>query len=95
MKRLAELREDRALRNAAKASFDANAAQVRADLAARGVGGRIVDTATGKAKAAANEALDIANENRGVVAATLGALVLWFARRPILYLFSREQGDED
>lgn len=95
MKRLTELRKDRALRNAAKSNFDANTAQVRADLAARGVGGRIVDIATGKAKAAASEAVDIANENRGVVAATLGALALWLARKPILSLFSREQGDED
>ena len=83
MKRLEELREDRALRNAAKGNFEANLAQVRADLDARGVGGRIIDKATGGVKAAGVQALAVANHNRGVVAGTLAALAVWFARKPL------------
>lgn len=83
MKRLDALREDREVRNAAKGTFDANLAQVRADLDARGVGGRIADTATGGVKQAAAQALEVADQNRGIVAGTLAALVLWFARKPL------------
>ncbi|HVR91798.1 MAG TPA: hypothetical protein VHG29_12010 [Novosphingobium sp.] len=83
MKRLEELREDRALRNAAKGTFDANLAQVRADFDARGVGGRIVDKATAEVKESAVHALEVADQHRGIVAGTLAALVLWFARKPL------------
>ena len=83
MKRLDDLRQDRALRDAAKGSFDANVAQVKADFAARGIGGRIADKATKEAKAAARLALEVADENRGIVAGTLGALILWFGRNPL------------
>ncbi len=83
MSRLEDLREDRALRDAAKGTFDANVAQVRADLDARGIGGRIADKATDDVKAAALEAVEIADQNRGIVAGTVGALVLWFARKPL------------
>ena len=83
MNRLEDLREDRALRDAAKGTFDANVARVRADLDARGIGGRIIDKATGDVKAAALEAVEIADQNRGIVAGTVGALVLWFARKPL------------
>ena len=78
-----DLREDRALRNAAKSSFDANLGQVKADFAARGIGGRIADRATGEAKSAANHAFEVASDNKGVVAATAGALALWFAHKPL------------
>lgn len=83
MKRLDDLREDRALRDAAKGTFDANVAQVKADFEARGIGGRIADKATDEAKAAALLAVAVADENRGIVAGTLGALVVWFARKPL------------
>ena len=80
----ARLAEDRANRVAARALFDADRAQVQADLAARGIGGRIADTAVGKAKEAGAEALEIAQDNKGVVAGTFAALLLWTFRNPLI-----------
>lgn len=83
MKRLEELREDRALRDAAKETFDSNVAQVKADFEARGIGGRIADKATNDVKEVALQAVEIADQNRGIVAGTVAALAVWFARKPL------------
>ena len=76
--------EDRETRNAARGVFDANLAQVRADLEARSVGGRLTDHATGEAKAALSEGLAVARESKGIIAGTIGALLLWFFREPLI-----------
>lgn len=83
------LAEDRAIRNAARAVHDANLAQVKADLAARGVGGRIVAKAKGDALELAGEALSVARESKGIIAGTLGALTLWFLRGRVTSLARR------
>lgn len=75
---------DRETRQAARSVFDARLAQVRADLAARSVGGRIADKAKGDAAAVAQEALAVVKDSKGIVAATVGALALWFLRGPII-----------
>ncbi len=80
------LAEDRATRNAARAVHDANLAQVKADLAARGVGGRIAAKAKGDALELAGEALSVAKESKGIIAGTLGALALWFLRGHVIAL---------
>lgn len=79
--------DDRTTRNAARATFDARLAQVKADLEARGVGGRIADKASGEVKAALSEGLAVAKESKGVIAGTIGALLLWFFRGPALAAF--------
>lgn len=81
-----ELAEARRNRADAHRLFQAGVTQVRADLAARGIGGRIKARAGHEAKAVLDEALDIASESKGIVAATVAALVLWFARNPIIAL---------
>jgi hypothetical protein len=68
----------------ARQTFDAQLAQVRADLEARGIGGRIADTIGETAATVMDEAVDVANENRLVIAGTLAALTAWFLRRPII-----------
>ena len=83
MKRLDDLREDRALRDAARESFDANVAQVKADFAARGIGGRIAARVTREVRTTAVQAAEIADDNRGIVVGTLSALAFWFARKPL------------
>jgi hypothetical protein len=83
------LEQAKAARNAAHRSFHTQFAQVKEDLAARGVGGRIADRA-GEALA---EAAGIASENKGVVAGTIAALAAWFMRRPIVRLADRYLGD--
>lgn len=78
------LAKDRAAREAALAVFNANLAQVRADFVARGIGGRIADKAGKEVRAGFDEALAIADDNKGIVAATIAALTLWLLRHPLI-----------
>ncbi len=78
------LAKDRTTREAALLAFNANLAQVRTDLEARGIGGRIADQASMEVRAGIDEALAIADDNKGIVAATIAALALWFLRIPLI-----------
>ncbi|MDZ4307317.1 hypothetical protein [Allopontixanthobacter sp.] len=90
------LKEDRLLRNAALALLKADVANLRADLAGKGFGERIVDRISEGAVDIFEEAVELADSNRGVLAALIGAVLLWFARNPILALFTDDDlGDED
>ena len=90
------LAEDKALRDAALALFKADLALVRADLAERGLGQRIADRVGESTLEMLDEATDFAEENKGKVAAGIAAVILWFARGPILDALGRLIGsDED
>lgn len=78
------LSEDRANRKAARGLFDRRIAQVRADLAARSVPGRIKAKATDEAAKAIEQGVAVAKESKGIIAATVGALALWFFRAPLM-----------
>jgi len=75
---------DKALRDRSKQAFDTNLTQVKLDLEARGIGGRIADEVVDRAKLVFDEAADIAQEHPGVIGGTIAALVLWILRNPIL-----------
>ncbi|MXP43704.1 hypothetical protein [Allopontixanthobacter sediminis] len=90
-----KLKEDRLLRNAAFALLKADVANLRADLAGRGFGERIVDRINEGAVDIFEEAVELADNNRGVLAALIGAVLLWFARNPIMALFTDDDGLED
>lgn len=90
-----KLREDRLLRNAALAVLKADVANLRADLAGKGVSERIVDRINEGAVDVFEEAVELADNNRGVLAALIGAVLLWFARNPIIALFTDEGDPED
>jgi hypothetical protein len=97
---LPRMEQARLARSQARASLDGGVAQVKADLAARGVGGRIADKASDTATEALAVAIEVADNNRAVVAGTIAALGVWFMRRPIIRLASRafgtrQQQDED
>ena len=79
------LADAQALRDAAKKIFLDDLRFVRADLDARGIGGRIADRLGDSALDVFDEAVDYAGENKGTVAAVVAAVVLWFARAPILH----------
>lgn len=85
------LEQAKATRNAANMAFRQQLAQIQEDLAARGIGGRIVDRA---GEAAANAA-EVANEHKGIVAGTVGAIALWFLRGPIIRLVSQLWSGDD
>lgn len=100
MDRLAQqVHETRRARDATRAIFDARLAQVRQDLDARGIGGRIADRLGDEARDLFHDALEVADESKGVIAGTVGALGLWALRKPIiawiLALLEDDAGDED
>jgi hypothetical protein len=79
-----QLADQRAARNLARAEFNRRLAQARVDLAPAVLKRRAVAEAQRTALSAAHQAIDIANDSRGVVAATVAALMLWYTRRPIM-----------
>ena len=79
-----QLQSDRAVRDSAKAELDARLAQVREDLNARGIGGRIADRIVADATDMALEAADVAQAHKGIIAGTIVALILWVFRHPIV-----------
>jgi hypothetical protein len=82
------LHQDRAKRDAALAVFKSDLGLIRADLNERGIGGRLADRIGDSAMDIVDDAVDFAEENKGTVAAAAAALVLWFARRPIVHLIA-------
>lgn len=78
------LDEARSARDIARETLEGRVEQVRKDYSARGIGGRIVDSAVEQGKATASETLAIARESKGIIAGTAGLLVLWFFRRPLI-----------
>ena len=84
---------DRANRKAARALFEGRLSQVKADLAARSIKGRMIDKAKGDALAIADAAVAVAKDNKGLVAATVAALVAWLFRAPLLeFIAARRSG---
>ena len=82
--------EDRMLRDAARALVDADLANLKADYAARGIGERIKDRFEDGAAVVLEEAVAVAEDNKGVIATLIAAIVLWFARHPIMDLVAEQ-----
>lgn len=89
-----QLAEDRAVRSAAWDVFENDWAQIRSDLDARGVPGRIADTAGEQAREIFDTAIEVADENRTVVGGTVAALLLWLLRNPLIDLVRRLFGPD-
>ncbi|MET1756239.1 hypothetical protein ABVV53_12345 [Novosphingobium sp. RD2P27] len=75
---------DQAVRDETKLAFDTRLKQVKLDLEARGVAGRVADEAVEKARVVFDEAADVAHEHPGVIGGTIAALMLWILRNPIV-----------
>ena len=80
-----QLAEDKALRDAALQLFRSDIGLIRVDLEQRGVGARTKDRLGEAALGMLDDAIDWAEGNKGRVAAGATAVVLWFARKPILH----------
>lgn len=90
------LAEDRKLRDAALEVFSTDLRFIKQDLHARSVGKRITDRIGESALEIVDEAVDYAESNRGYIGAAVAAIVLWFARAPLLNGLARIFGfDED
>ncbi len=86
--------EDLLVRNAAKAIMLADFERVRADLSARGVGGRIADTFTEEAAELSDEVISLAEQNKALIGGVVAALTLWLARGPIGRLLGWDEREE-
>lgn len=99
MKLAHQLAQDRALRDAALAVFKADLRFIRNDLDQRGIGERVADRLGDSAKEFVDDAVDYAGDNKSIVTAAIAAVVLWFARAPILHaldeLFEGEDHEPD
>jgi hypothetical protein len=89
------MREDRLMRDAARALVDADIANLRADIAARSIPTRIMDRIGEGAADVLDEAVAVADDNKGAIATLVAAIALWFARHPIMDLFNDAVGREE
>ena len=76
--------EDRALRDASKAVLTADIEHARATFSAKGVATRVAGTIGDGAKDSYEVAKVHADDNRGIIAGLIGAILLWLAHEPIL-----------
>jgi hypothetical protein len=84
--------EDRALRDAARAVLVEDIERLRASLSEEGIASRVSSgvssTITSRIRTGARDVLAQAKaqagDHKGVLAVLIGAIVLWFARGPIL-----------
>ena len=83
------LREDRTQRTAARRLVDVQLAQVKADLVARGIGGRIKDSVVQQADEVVAVGIAVARENKPIVLGTIGLLLVWLFRNPLGRLLGR------
>lgn len=84
MSTAAEVLAARADRDAARAVFESRLAQVRADIDARSVGGRIADRLAEEAREIVDDGLAVAGESKGILAGVGVMLAAWLLRNPIL-----------
>lgn len=92
---LRKMIEDRAVRDAAMALVKADIAHLRNDLTTRGIGARVMDRVAEGANEVLEEAVDVAENNRGVLITLVAAIVLWLSRNPLVALFTGEEPDDD
>ncbi|MBB4857126.1 hypothetical protein HNO88_000423 [Novosphingobium chloroacetimidivorans] len=80
----AKVLADKALRDTTKLTLDKRLAQVKLDLEARGVAGRVADEFVEHAKMVYDEGAAVAQEHPGIIGGTIAALMLWILRNPII-----------
>ena len=92
-----QLAEYRAMREEAWRIVKADITRLHDGLEERGIGERIKDKIGEEAHEAWDYTVDVAAEHKGIVAATLAALVAWFLRGPIGEAISSlfDDGDDE
>lgn len=88
--------EDRALRDAAHAVLEEDLARLRTSLSEQSVASRMSSSVSGtissRISAGASDVLaqakTLASDRYGVLALLVGAILLWFARQPLLEWFN-------
>jgi len=88
--------EDRALRDAARDVFMADVEHARISISGKGIAARVGSRVGDGAKDVFEVAKVHADDKRGILAALIGAIVLFFAREPILEVLGIiEPGDDE
>ena len=90
--RRARMIEDRYLRDSAKALVEADFDHLKNSFSQRGLTERAIDKVREGAVDIYEEAVEVAEDNKGALAALVAAVIVWFARNPILSAFGL--GDE-
>lgn len=78
-----QLIQDRHLRDSARALVEADWRNVRSDLSQKSVGERAKARLSAGVNDVYDEAVDVAANHKGALAAVAAALIVWFAREPI------------
>lgn len=78
--RLSELK---AARDAARKRLTERVGRLKSDAAPGGIAKRAMDDIAYRSSIGARHLIEIANDNRGIVAGTVTALALWLAREPL------------
>ena len=87
---------DRRLRDTAKTVVEADIDHLKNSLSRKGLTERAMDRVTEGAQEVYDEAVEVASDNKGALTALLAALVMWFARNPILdAIFGETDEDAD
>lgn len=94
--------EDRALRDAARAVLVEDIERLRASLGEEGIASRVSSgvstTISSRIRTGARDVLAQAKaqagDHKGVLAVLIGAIILWFAREPILDWIDELAGDQ-
>lgn len=91
------MREYRYLRDSARTLVEADLQHLRSGLSQKSLASRAVDRVVEGAVDVYEEALDVAADHKGALAALVAAIVLWFARHPIFSLlgFDEASGEEE
>ncbi|MEX0342721.1 MAG: hypothetical protein AB3N06_09045 [Erythrobacter sp.] len=87
--------EDQYLRDSARALVEADIEHLKSDFANKTLGERAIDRMREGATDLYEEAIDVAEDNKGALAALVAAIVVWFARNPILEVFGLAAEPED
>jgi hypothetical protein len=86
--------EDRYLRDSARALVEADVEHLKADFAHKSMAERAFDRVREGASDLYDEAIDAAEDNKGALAALIAAVIVWFARNPILDVLGFSSDEE-
>lgn len=90
-----QLREDRAMRDAARELVKTDIAYLKGEFGSKSIGARVADRVTDGATDLYEEAAELASDNKGILIALLAAVGLWFARNPLMELFLDPEDDPE
>lgn len=91
----ARMTADRYVRDSARTLVEADLQHLRGGLGQKSLGARAVDRVKLGAIETYEDALDVAAENKGVIAAVAAVIAVWLARHPILALFGFDEADDE